>query len=165
MSPGRARLAARLDTATGDAMPTFQISVDCADPDRLARFWSEALGYQPEDPPPGFGTWTDYWRAVGVPEAELDGGVDRIVDPEGVGPRIRFQRVPEGKVVKNRLHLDLLVGGGRRVPLPERRQRVEAEADRLVAAGASRLRVLHEPGVDHYAVVMQDPEGNEFCVA
>jgi hypothetical protein len=87
-----------------------------------------------------------------------------IVDPDGVGPRIWFQPVPEGKVVKNRLHLDLDVGGGRGAPLAARRDRVDAEADRLVAAGATRFRVLSEEGVDHYGVVMQDPEGNEFCL-
>ena len=75
-----------------------------------------------------------------------------------------FQPVPEPKVVKNRVHLDLDVGGGRGTPLEERRRRVEAEADRLVAAGATVFRVLSEDGVDHYAVVMQDPEGNEFCL-
>ena len=87
-----------------------------------------------------------------------------LVDPDGVRPRIWFQPVPEGKVVKNRLHLDLGVSGGRQVPLETRRRRVDAEAERLVAAGATRLRVLSEEGVDHYAVVMADPEGNEFCL-
>jgi hypothetical protein len=66
--------------------------------------------------------------------------------------------------VKNRLHLDLKVSGGREVPLDTRRQRVTAEVARLVAAGATRLRVLERKGLDHYAVVLQDPEGNEFCV-
>jgi hypothetical protein len=72
--------------------------------------------------------------------------------------------VPEPKVVKNRVHLDLGVSGGRQVPLPTRRRRVDAEAERLVGAGATRLRVLSEEAVDHYAVVMADPEGNEFCL-
>jgi Glyoxalase-like domain len=81
-----------------------------------------------------------------------------------VGPRVWFQPVPEAKVVKNRVHLDLDVGGGRTAPLAERRRRVDAEADRLVAAGATRFRALSEEGVDHYGVVMQDPEGNEFCL-
>ena len=73
--------------------------------------------------------------------------------------------MPEPKSVKNRLHLDLKLSGGRAVPLPERRARIEAEAARLEAMGASRLRVLSQDGLDHYAVVMADPEGNEFCVA
>jgi hypothetical protein len=63
------------------------------------------------------------------------------------------------------VHLDLKISGGRAVPLPERRARIEAEATRLEALGATRLRVLSADGLDHYGVVMQDPEGNEFCVA
>ena len=143
----------------------FQVSVDCADPDRLARFWAEALDYKIEDPPVGFDSWRAYWRSVGVPEHELDDGSDSVVDPDGAGPRIWFQKVPESKVVKNRLHLDLKVSGGREVPIQTRRERVDAEADRLVRAGATRLRVLEQEGLDHYAVTMRDPEGNEFCIA
>jgi catechol 2,3-dioxygenase-like lactoylglutathione lyase family enzyme len=146
---------------------TFQLTVDCADPARLVAFWSAALGYRAQPPPPGFPGWREYYLHIGVPEEELGEGdpVDRIEDPTGAGPRIWFQPVPEGKTVKNRLHLDLLVGGGRSVALPERRQRVDAEVERLLGLGASRLRVLSEPGMDHYAVVLHDPEGNEFCVA
>jgi hypothetical protein len=144
-------------------MPTrFQITVDCANPDRLAHFWAGALGYQIEDPPAGFDSWIAYWRSVGVPEAELDEGSDSIVDPAGIGPRIRFQKVPEGKIVKNRLHLDLNVSGGRRVAIAIRKERVDAEADRLVGIGATRVRVLEQEGLDHYAMAMRDPEGNEF---
>lgn len=142
----------------------FQVTIDCADPDRLTRFWATALGYRVEDPPPGFAGWEAYWRSVGVPEDELGGGEDRLVDPTGAGPRIWFQVVPEPKVVKNRIHLDLKVGGGRDVPIETRRERVDAEVDRLVAAGATALRALEQEGLDHYAVAMQDPEGNEFCI-
>jgi len=142
----------------------YQVTIDCADPDRLTRFWAAALGYQVEGPPAGFDGWDAYWRSVGVPEEELGGGDDRLVDPTGAGPRIWFQVVPEPKVVKNRIHLDLQVGGGRDVPLAVRKERVDAEADRLVAAGATRLRVLEQEGLDHYAVSMHDPEGNEFCI-
>ena len=142
----------------------IQVTIDCADPGRLARFWAEALGYQLEEPPAGFETWQAYWVSRGLPEEEVEDGYDSIVDPERVGPRIWFQPVPEPKVVKNRVHLDLGVGGGREVPLATRRQRVDAEADRLVGAGATRLRVLAEEAVDHYGVVLQDPEGNEFCL-
>jgi catechol 2,3-dioxygenase-like lactoylglutathione lyase family enzyme len=142
------------------------VTFDCADPDRLTRFWADALGYKLMDPPAGFGDWLTYWRSIGIREEELNGATAvHLVDPDGVGPRIFFHEVPEAKVVKNRIHLDLDVsGGGREVPMEIRRERVNAEADRLVAAGATRLRVLEEPGVDHYAVVMQDPEGNEFCI-
>lgn len=141
----------------------IQVTIDCAEPDRLARFWAEALGYRLEEPPDGFATWQDYWVSRGLPPEEVEDGYDSIVDPDGVGPRIWFQPVPEPKVVKNRVHLDLGVGG-RQVPLARRRPRVDAEADRLVAAGATRLRVLSGEAVDHYGVVMADPEGNEFCL-
>jgi catechol 2,3-dioxygenase-like lactoylglutathione lyase family enzyme len=146
----------------------FQVTIDCADPNVLVRFWADALGYRIEPPPDGFETWAGFYRSIGVPEEEIEdigeNGSDRLVDPDGHGPRFWFQKVPESKIVKNRLHLDLLVGGGRRKPIEQRRASVDAEAERLVAAGATRLRVLHEEGLDHYAVVMQDPEGNEFCL-
>jgi Glyoxalase-like domain len=142
----------------------IQVTIDCADPGRLARFWADALGYRLEEPPDGFASWQDYWVSRGLPPEEVEDGYDSIVDPDGVRPRIWFQPVPEPKVVKNRVHLDLGVSGGRQVPLPTRRRRVDAEAERLVAAGAARLRVLSEEAVDHYAVVMADPEGNEFCL-
>jgi Glyoxalase-like domain len=54
--------------------------------------------------------------------------------------------------------------GGRHVPMAVRRQRVTGRAERLADAGATRLRVLEQDGMDHFAIVMQDPEGNEFCV-
>jgi hypothetical protein len=131
----------------------------------LARFWATALGYRLEEPPGGFASWRDYYVSRGFPPEEFeDDSYDSIVDPDGAGPRMWFQPVPEPKVVKNRVHLDLDVGGGRGTPLEERRRRVDAETDRLVAAGATVFRVLSEDGVDHYAVVMQDPEGNEFCL-
>ncbi|HMG31939.1 MAG TPA: VOC family protein [Jiangellaceae bacterium] len=142
----------------------IQVVFDCVDPDLLTRFWALALGYRIEDPPAGFDDWRSYWAHVGLPEDELVDSGDSIVDPDGVGPRIWFQVVPEGKVVKNRVHLDIDVSGGRAVPLDVRRQRVLAEADRLVEAGATRLRVLEQEGLDHFGVVMHDPESNEFCL-
>lgn len=145
----------------------LQITVDCADPALLTRFWSAALHYVVEPPPDGHSTWNAYWRSIGVPDEELDDvgdGSDSVVDPDGVGPRIWFQPVPEPKAGKNRLHLDLDASGGRGVPLAARRERVDAEVQRLVSIGAAAVRVFEQDGVDHYAVVMQDPEGNEFCV-
>lgn len=148
-------------------MTTFQLTIDCADPARLVTFWAAALGYHPEDPPDGHASWGGFWRAIGVPADELpadDDGPDSIVDPAGAGPRIWFQQVPEPKTVKNRLHLDVRASAGRAVPLAQRRAEVDAAVDRLVAAGATVQRVLSEEGLDHYAVVLTDPEGNEFCV-
>jgi hypothetical protein len=142
----------------------FQLVIDCADADRLARFWAAALGYQLEPPPAGFPTWDDYYRDLGVPEEELGVGEDRISDPEGHGPQIWFQVVPEAKAIKNRLHLDIHASGGRAVPIETRRQRVDAEASRLAALGATIVRALYQEGLDHYGVAMKDPEGNEFDI-
>lgn len=142
----------------------FQVVIDCKDPPRMCEFWSAALGYEIQPPPPGFASWDDYWRDVGVPEHELGVGPDSLIDPNGRGPRIWFQVVEEAKTVKNRLHFDIGVSGGREQPIELRRQRVEAEAARLVAIGATRLETLFEEGVDHYAVAMRDPEGNEFDI-
>lgn len=142
----------------------FQVVIDVADAAREVRFWSEALGYVLEPPPEGFSTWTEYWTRLGLPEEERSDSGDSIVDPTGAGPRIWFHVVPERKEGKNRLHFDLRVGGGIAVPIAVRRERVEAEARRLVALGAVRLETLEEPGLDHYAVAMADPEGNEFDI-
>ena len=142
----------------------FQIVIDCQDPEPLARFWAAALGYALEPPPAGFATWDDYWRDVGVGEDELGIGQDCIIDPDGRGPRIWFQVVPERKAAKNRLHLDISVSGGRAFPLETRRRRVDAEAERLAGLGAAYVRALSEEGLDHYGVAMQDPEGNEFDI-
>lgn len=144
----------------------FQLTIDCRDPSVLVPFWAEALSYIPQPPPDGFQTWRDWYRSIGVPDDELgDGdGTDRLVDPDGKGPRIWFQVVPEGKVTKNRLHLDLNVGGGRALPLATRKRRVDAKVAELSTAGATTLRVSVHPEHDHYYAVMQDPEGNEFCV-
>jgi hypothetical protein len=142
----------------------FQITIDALNPDREARFWATALGYELEGPPDGFDRWSAYWRSVGVPESEANDEYDSIVDPCGHGPRIWFQRVEDPKRIKNRLHLDITVSGGRDVPITTRRQRVQAEAQRLVAAGATFGRALTADGVDHYAVAMFDPEGNEFDI-
>lgn len=145
-------------------MVSFQLVIDCADPDRLARFWAAALHYGFEPAPAGFDSWDDYYRDLGVGEEDLGLGEDSIVDPLGGGPRIWFQQVPETKIVKNRFHLDISVGGGRAVPLETRTARVDAEARRLVDLGATLIRGLAEPGLDHYAVALTDPEGNEFDI-
>jgi hypothetical protein len=124
----------------------FQLVIGCTDPEPLARFWAAALGYELEPPPAGFATWDDYWRDVGVPEADLGIGADCIIDPAGGGPRIWFQVVPESKTIKNRLHLDVHASGGRAVSIETRRQRVDAEARRLSDLGGTIVRVLSEEG-------------------
>ena len=138
----------------------IQVVFDCADPDGLARFWAEALGYKLQDPPPGYASWEDWARERGIPEERLN-DASAIVDPDGRGPRVYFQRVPEAKVVKNRVHLDLNVSGAHATP-SEQRRRVDAEVERLLRAGASRLGTHEEAG--EYVVNMADPEGNEFDV-
>jgi hypothetical protein len=138
-----------------------QVVFDCADPDRLARFWAQALGYKLQDPPQGHQSWEDWLRDQGIPQERWN-DANAVVDPDGRGPRIFFQRVPEAKTVKNRMHLDLNVTGGPAAPLEERRGQVDAEVERLLGLGASRLRVVEEQG--GYWAVMQDPEGDEFCV-
>ena len=142
----------------------FQIVVDVRDPLRESTFWSQALGYQFEPPPLGYSSWSAYWTKVGVPPEDRFEGPDSIVDPSSGGPRIWFHVVEEPKVCKNRLHFDLRVGGGIDVPMQLRMARVEAEVSRLRDLGARRLETLTIEGMDHYAVAMEDPEGNEFDV-
>lgn len=155
-------------------MVTFQLTVDCADPARMVAFWAPALGYVPRPAPDGFATWNDYYLSVGVPAEELDlddedGGCDRLMDPAGEGPMIWFQPVPEGKQVKNRLHLDLYPGGGRSVPREERMPAILALLDAVLAAGAQVVR--RSPEDDEQAAdgswyrTLTDPEGNEFCIS
>ena len=142
----------------------YRLVIDCTDPEPLAHFWAEALHYVVAPPPTGFDSWDAFYRSIGVPEDELGVGADRIEDPNGEGPAIWFQVVPDTKSVKNRIHIDVHASGGRGSSLDARRERVEAEAARLVALGATRLRTLDAEGMDHYAVALIDPEGNEFDI-
>ncbi|QGN48964.1 VOC family protein [Micromonospora sp. WMMD558] len=139
-----------------------QITFDCADPAGLAAFWAEALGYQVQRAPDGFESWDQALEAMGVPP-ERRNDASALVDPEGARPRLFFQRVPEGKQAKNRVHLDVRAAPG--LAGDARMAALEAEAARLVSHGATR-RERHEPapplGTGH--IVMADPEGNEFCL-
>ena len=135
----------------------IQVTFDCAEPERVARFWCEVLGYVAPPPPEGFASWDGFNRSL--PPEEQDSWFASS-DPSGVGPRLYFQRVPEGKVVKNRLHLDVRVGTG--LVGEERLAALEAECARLVPLGATRVRLLYD-GTDS-CIVMQDIEGNEFCL-
>jgi hypothetical protein len=139
----------------------FQVTFDAADPRRLAGFWQRALGYTEQDPPEGYASWEQWASAMEIPEERWD-DTTALVDPEGVLPRLFFQRVPEPKSAKNRVHLDVNVGGGREVGDLVRRARVDAAVERLIGLGASKQRDYDEPG--QRWVVMQDPEGNEFCL-
>lgn len=141
---------------------SIQLVFDTADPDREARFWAEALGYRLEPPPGGFDSWASFLREQGIPEDRWN-DASAIVDPDGKAPRIYFQRVPEGKSAKNRVHLDLNVAGGREVPVDERKRRVDAEIARLKSLGATDERGAIERDGEYW-VRMNDPEGNEFCV-
>jgi hypothetical protein len=143
---------------------SYQLVIDCKSPELLAQFWAEALHYVMAPPPVGFDSWDDFYRSIGVPEEELDGSTDRIEDPNGEGPAIWFQIVPEKKSIKNRIHIDVNASGGRGSSLETRRERVDAEAARLVPLGARRVHTIVEEGMDHYAVAMADPEGNEFDI-
>jgi len=142
--PWTYRAPPRTVLPVGEEVPVavrIQVVIDTQHPARLAGFWAEALGY--------------------VPEAEWD-RYTALVDPGGGGPRLLLQKVPESKAVKNRLHLDLSVSGGREASPEERRRAIGRAAARLEGLGASVLRPVEEPG--SYWVVMQDPEGNEFCL-
>jgi Glyoxalase-like domain len=139
----------------------FQVVIDCANPDKLAHFWAEALGYILDPPPQGFSTWIEALKAYNIPE-ELWDSRSAVVDPERKRPRIFFQKVPEGKVAKNRLHLDIRVVKSPQDPIDERKAQIEPEVTRLTALGAKELYRLEE-GPDYF-VTLADPEGNEFCL-
>ncbi len=140
----------------------FQVTFDCADPTALASFWCEVLGYAYDAPPPGFDTWDAALESFGVPP-ERRNDASAVSDPDGAGPRLFFQKVPEGKSAKNRVHLDVRAAPG--LEGDERMAALESECDRLVALGAVRLS-RHEPAapMSHGFIVMTDPEGNEFCL-
>jgi hypothetical protein len=140
-----------------------QIVIDAQDTQRLATFWAAALadrGYRLPTPPDGAPDWPTWLRAQGVPEEQWGAGFALENDDE-TQPRVFLQRVPEEKSAKNRVHLDLLAGGGAGVPLPEQEAGVGAAVERLTALGATFVETRTELGV-HWAV-LTDPEGNEFC--
>lgn len=138
---------------------TFQVTFDAADPLALGEFWCAALGYERDAPPEGFATWEAALTAWGVP-TERWNSKNAVSDPDGVGPRIFIQQVPEPKSAKNRVHLDLNVSAGRAGD--ERLGVLRAEADRLTGLGATVVNEAAELG--DVWIVMRDPEGNEFCL-
>ncbi len=140
----------------------MQVTYDAGDPGALCEFWCAALGYEIDAPPPGFETWDAALESFGVPP-ERRNDASACHDPDGSGPRVFFQRVPEGKTAKNRVHLDVRAAPG--LEGDDRMAALEAECERLVALGAVRGK-RHEPAppMSHGFIVMADPEGNEFCL-
>lgn len=149
---------------------TMQVTFDAHDPEALSRFWAAAMGYV-NPPPPGselapgqdpFDLWHDFLRDAGVPESQWNTR-SAAEDPDGDGPRLFFQQVPEDKTAKNRVHLDLRAAPG--LQGEERMAALEAECVRLVGLGATRVeRHDPEPPLSFGHLVMTDPEGNEFCL-
>ena len=135
----------------------IQVTFDCDDPHRLARFWAGALRYEKEN---HVGLVKELLDAGRIPQSAtvmVDGGiqfadVSACRDPQGTGPRLFFQKVPERKTTKNRVHLDLHVGA----------DRCEEEAVRLESLGAQRLWFSDDRGGPCWT--MADVEGNEYCV-
>lgn len=148
----------------------IQLTFDAYDPRSLSCFWRDALGYV-HPAPPGvelpegadpLAAWDEFLIKMNVPEEQRNSS-SAVEDPDGRGPRLFFQQVPEDKVAKNRLHIDVRAAPG--LQGDERMAALEAECDRLVALGAKRLQ-RHEPAppLSFGFIVMTDPEGNEFCL-
>jgi len=120
------------------------IVFDCAKPAPLARFWAAALGYSVR---PYDAAEINRLREAGIDDVEDDPAV--VIEPPSDGPNVWFNRVPEPKLGKNRVHIDINL------------QSVD-EMDRLVALGARILRPLGAVEDEPWAI-LADPEGNEFC--
>jgi len=137
-----------------------QVTFDCADPRALSLFWNATLGYEFPAPPPGFDSWDAFSETLPDEKRNMASASE---DPAGAGPRLFFQRVPEGKSVKNRVHLDVRAAPG--LAGDERMAALEAECERLLSLGATRVeRFEPSPPMGGGHIVMQDPEGNEFCL-
>ena len=148
----------------------FQVTFDAHNPAAVSAFWRDALGYVYPAPPgvelpegaDPLDAWDDFLDRMGVPKEERNSS-SALEDPDGVGPRLFFQKVPEDKVVKNRLHLDVRAAPG--LAGEERMAALDAECERLVALGATRVRRFEpDPPMSGGFIVMADLEGNEFCL-
>ncbi|MFJ2718657.1 VOC family protein [Streptomyces sp. NPDC087437] len=154
-------------TGAAPAPLHWKLVIDAADPHAQADFWAAALHYEVEDNSALVERLLELGALPGEATVEFHGrpafrdliGVRHPDDPydeergTGLGRRLLFQRVPEAKSGKNRLHLDLHPGEGRRAD----------EVERLKGLGARVLRHVREHGGEW--MVMEDPEGNVFCVA
>jgi hypothetical protein len=140
----------------------FQVTFDCADPRRQARFWALALGYVPQSPPPGFASWSDYAVSIGLPASGLD-DVAAIVDPTGVAPRLLFPGRARAEVGEE-------PGAPRHQrPYPRRRITGAAAVDSCgrKATVADERRCHLRGGAVRRRQLVGDPprpEGNEFCL-
>ncbi|WP_280463040.1 VOC family protein [Nocardia carnea] len=148
----------------------IQITFDARDPRGLSTFWRDVLGYVHPGPPgvelpegaDPLAAWDEFLAGIGVPPEQRNTR-SALEDPDGRGPRVFFQQVPEDKVAKNRVHLDIRAAPG--LQGDERMAALEAECERLVALGASRVqRFEPNPPMESGFIVMTDPEGNEFCL-
>lgn len=148
----------------------IQITFDAHDPRALSSFWREALGYV-HPAPPGvdlpegadpLAAWDVFLEKVGVPPDQRNSS-SAVEDPDGQGPRLFFQQVPDIKVAKNRVHLDIRAAPG--LEGDERMAALESECERLVTLGATRVRRDEPaPPMSGGFIVMTDPEGNDFCL-
>jgi hypothetical protein len=147
----------------------FQVTFDAHDPHALSLFWRDVLGYVHPGPPgvelaPGadpLAAWDEFLDRMNVP-VEQRNTRSALEDPDGSGHRVFFEQVPEDKVAKNRVHLDVRAAPG--LQGDERMAALEAECDRLVKLGATRVRRFEpSPPLSYGSIVMRDPEGNEFC--
>jgi hypothetical protein len=130
-----------------------QVTFDAKDPVALAAFWAAVLEYPPLD----VEAMHAALRKSEVPDEHLDDWAV-IGDPTGAGPRVFFQKVPEGKTAKNRVHLDIRA----RAAEKSDRETIDARVGELLKLGAKKVQAIEDFGT--YFVVMQDPEGNEFCI-
>ncbi|MGH8983575.1 MAG: VOC family protein [Acidimicrobiia bacterium] len=136
----------------------FQVTFDARDPHAANRFWSDALGYEREDNSALVDQLVQagFLAADAVVQADGHSAFRDLAasrDPAGRRPRLLFQRVPEPKTIKNRVHLDLHAGA----------EEADAEVARLEQLGATVAWTSDDRGV--HCITMRDPEGNEFCVA
>ncbi|MEU1981444.1 VOC family protein [Nocardia sp. NPDC019395] len=148
----------------------IQITFDAHDPRALSTFWRDALGYVHPGPPGAdlptdadpLAAWDQFLAGIGVPPEQRN-TKSAIEDPDGHGPRLFFQQVPEDKVAKNRVHLDIRAAPG--LQGEERMAALEDACTRLVSLGATRVRRFEPaPPLEAGFIVMTDPEGNEFCL-
>jgi len=139
---------------------SIQIVFACQDPDRLATFWAAVLGYVLQPPPEGFSSWDEFADTVGIP-IEKRNDISACIDPDGIGPRLLFERY-DGGAANRRVHVDVNALG-RGLAEEQRSARLEDERGRLEALGAMFHREATGMAGEHW-YEFHDPEGNWFCV-